>query len=267
LKLTETDYYTTTAAKSMSEGDEGTEATITFDEDGNVVIDFGTTPGKLYYNSNNPRFLNYTSAQTKIQLYKQVAGSTPASINIYISEAGYATYASNFNLDFDTNDDVKAYIAKEISGDIKMVEVHKVEAGTGLLLHAPNGGGATFAVETTEAATDDVSDNLFKRGNDAAVATGTSPFNYILNVVDNKIGFYQANGMTVAKNRAYLQTTIAAARINLVFEDDQTTGISGERRVESGEFATAPAYNLQGQRVNANHKGLVIKNGKKVVIK
>lgn len=35
----------------------------------------------------------------------------------------------------------------------------------------------------------------------------------------------------------------------------------------SADDANAPAYNLQGQRVDANAKGIVIKNGKKVLVK
>ncbi|MBQ8157947.1 MAG: hypothetical protein IJ081_02870 [Prevotella sp.] len=264
LKLTETDYYTTTAAKSMSEGDEGTEATITFDGDENVVIDFGT-PGKLYYNSSSPRFLNYTSAQTKIQLYKYVAGANPSTIDIYVSAAGFATYASNFDLDFSTNANLKAYIAKDDSG-IKMVEVTKVPKETGVLLRATDGGGKAYTVSTATGEMSTTTGNLFKRGNDAAVASEVSgpKYNYILNVVDNKIGFYKAAGKTVAKNRAYLQTETAAARINLNFEDEETTGISLTPALSESE---GTVYNLQGQRVNAPKKGLYIVNGKKVFVK
>ena len=37
----------------------------------------------MYYNASNPRFLNYTSTQTAIQLYKEVE-STPQSSDVYI---------------------------------------------------------------------------------------------------------------------------------------------------------------------------------------
>ena len=42
------------------------------------------------------------------------------------------------------------------------------------------------------------------------------------------------------------------------------TGISEELRVKSEEFATAPVYNLKGQRVMQPTKGIYIVNGKKV---
>lgn len=44
-----------------------------------------------------------------------------------------------------------------------------------------------------------------------------------------------------------------------------TTGINGVKNVE--EKVNAPTYNLAGQRVNANAKGIVIQNGKKRIVK
>ena len=44
-----------------------------------------------------------------------------------------------------------------------------------------------------------------------------------------------------------------------------TTGINGVKNVE--EKVNAPMYNLAGQRVNANAKGIVIQNGKKRIVK
>ena len=43
------------------------------------------------------------------------------------------------------------------------------------------------------------------------------------------------------------------------------TGVNEELRMKSEEFATAPCYNLQGQRIAEPQKGLYIVNGKKVM--
>lgn len=48
-----------------------------------------------------------------------------------------------------------------------------------------------------------------------------------------------------------------------VLNDDETTGIS----TRTTDNANAPMYNLSGQRVNDTAKGLVIKNGKKYIMK
>lgn len=49
---------------------QGTSAGVKVLGDGMVEIDFGSTPGKLCYNKSQPRFLNYTSSQGKVMLYR-----------------------------------------------------------------------------------------------------------------------------------------------------------------------------------------------------
>ena len=242
--------------------------------DGDAVVTCtGTDATTMYlrYNSaaDQQRFRYYPGESVKsIQLYKHVAGSDPDDIDIYVSAAGLATYASNFDLDYTNVDGLEAYIAVEDNGAVKYNKVSKVPAGEGVLLRATDGGGKNYTVPTA-ASTDVMTGNLLKRGNDAAVAsTESTNFNYILNVVNNQIGFYRAAGQTVAKNRAYLQTTINAgtsARIDIFFDDD-TNGIKKIENVASNK-ENGTFFNLAGQRVAQPSKGLYIVNGRKVIVK
>ena len=68
----------------------------------------------------------------------------------------------------------------------------------------------------------------------------------------------------MATNRAYLSTTVSAARIALSF-DDETTGIESMSNAQS--TLTNEVFDLQGRRVTQPTKGLYIVNGKKVVVK
>lgn len=64
-------YWNTTAARKMRLNvSQGTSASISVEADGKAKIDFGATPGWLQYNKTNPRFLNYTSTQGAVRLYK-----------------------------------------------------------------------------------------------------------------------------------------------------------------------------------------------------
>ena len=186
-------------------------------------------------------------------------------IPVTISDAGLATFASDSKLDFTNVPNIEAYIAKENGGKIELTQVNKVPAGTGVLLRALN-NATDFVVPVTTATADDVTGNLFVRGNDAAVATGSGPYNWILSKKGDVVGFYHANGNTVAKNRAYLQTSTASARISLDFDDNETTGLSEVTNTNltnnTNEF-----FDLQGRKVAQPTKGLYIVNGKKVVIK
>ena len=192
---------------------------------------------------------------------KSPSSATIAGQAIKVTAAGLSTYCTDVNLKFDGT--LEAYIAKEEGGDIKLYQVTNVPANTPVLLRAPGIAADTyFDVVTTESA-DDVEDNIFKQGADAAVATGTGPYNWILSKKGEVIGFYHANGNTVASNRAYLQTTTASARILLDFDNVDVTAIENvEVQKVDGQY-----FNLAGQRVANPTKGLYIVNGKKVVIK
>ena len=83
-----------------------------------------------------------------------------------------------------------------------------------------------------------------------------------------RLGFAQvADGLTAA-NRAYLSVPVGVEsreNILLVFDDHASpTGIAvnvADRKLSAAE------YNLAGQRVGSQYKGVVIKNGVKVVAK
>ena len=242
--------------------------TFEIDDDGNAVITavFEGSTMTLRYNSasNQNRFRYYkNSGQKAIQLYKYVAGESVDEIDIAVSSAGFATYVSNFDLDYSGVEGLFAYKA-QVSGDkISFTKVDKVPAGEGVLLRATN-GGTKFTVPTTTSV-EDLEGNLFVRGTGAAVdSEADGKKNYILNIVDDKIGFYRAAGQTVATNRAYLSTTVSTARIALSF-DDETTGIA---IIDNGQLTIDNSvYDLQGRRVAQPQKGLYIVNGKKVFVK
>ena len=85
-------------------------------------------------------------------------------------------------------------------------------------------------------------------------------------VSDNTLYKAQDATNTIKPFRAYFTTSNDAPALSFNF-DGETTGISEELRVKSGECNAPAVYNLNGQRVAQPTKGLYIVNGKKVVIK
>ena len=80
-------------------------------------------------------------------------------------------------------------------------------------------------------------------------------------------------GASVAPCRAYIRLAkggagigSAPARLSVEYDDGETTGISSTVSSADGG-ADAPMYNLQGQRVSGGYKGVVIKNGKKMIVR
>ena len=187
--------------------------------------------------------------------------------NVDVSSAGYATYASGNALDYSDVTGLKAYKATVEGTAIAFTKVGSVPAGEGVLLQ---GAEATYKVPVVSGVSSWAdADNAFVCGTGAAVETGNGPYNYILNKVNNVVGFYKANGQTVNTNRAYLQSATSAARIAINFEEAQ-----GIATVQCKDFSPSNSvYTLDGRRVsdfdkqNSLRKGLYIVNGKKVVVK
>lgn len=78
------------------------------------------------------------------------------------------------------------------------------------------------------------------------------------------------SGASVGACRAYLKLaadggSLAPARLSIQLGDG-TTGITAVKGGADGD-SDAPMYNLQGQRVDKSYRGVVIKNGKKMIIK
>ena len=195
----------------------------------------------------------------------------PATENIVVTNAGYATYVSSYNLDF-TSATTKAYkVSVADKGVATLDEVAKVPAKTPVLLYVEGGNGEGENITVTTDAVDAVTDNDLVAGTGATVETIDGEYtNMILNNVGGNIGFYFAAGQTVATNRAYLHfaTSLApeaSSRMVMMF-GDETTGISDTTRLNNKEEITN-IYNLSGQRVAQPTKGLYIVNGKKVIIK
>lgn len=87
--------------------------------------------------------------------------------------------------------------------------------------------------------------------------------------VNDQDGFYKApEGKTIPAKCAYLEVAKSANPakcFSLGDHSGSTTGITSVKNEAAGN--NAPMYNLAGQLVDKGYKGIVIKNGKKMVIK
>ncbi len=243
---------------------------------GDVAVSTETTGanGTLTYDINE----NYqTAGNVYVLKLTNANNSQICSIEVFgyesvtVTDAGYATFASDNALDF-TSLSIKAFYATESAGTLSFTQVNKVPAGTGVLLYAA--GGATVDVPVFTGAADGVTNNVFVRGEGTPVSYSETNQNYILFNGEDGIGFYKANNNNVATNRAYIHVTssnnVKSFVINL---EDDATGISlmedGRSQMEDGVI-----YNLAGQRLDNSQftihnsqlkRGIYIVNGKKIL--
>ena len=229
-----------------------------------AYTELGATETESFALASTVRYIKwiYTEKKTGNVALGNISLKTDGVVPVTISAAGLATFASDSELDFTNVDGIEAYIAKENGTKIELEKVNKVPAGTGVLLRSVSGEAKAADVPVTAAAADAVTGNLFVRGTGAAVESGSGPYNYVLGKHEGKVGFYKAGGMTVATDKAYLQTTVAAARIDIDFDGDVTAIETVKAEKANNEY-----FNLAGQRVANPTKGLYIVNGRKVVVK
>lgn len=185
---------------------------------------------------------------------------TSITESIPVTAAGWATYCSEYPLDFTDITGLTAYTASVDGVAVKFNKVTgKVPAETGLLI-----SGSTTSVPV--AASADPVSNILEGVTENTDKDANTIF--VLKNGANGLGFYKnSNAFTVRAHSAYLPAASipsSGARVFIGF-DDETTGIN---TIENGnvEANDAIIYNLNGQRVVNPTKGLYIVNGKKVMI-
>ena len=210
--------------------------------------------------------IQYTD-EKKIPLSVNVDGAwLVEKESVHIGTNGWATFASDCAVKYDDLG-LEAYAVK-LNDDntvsfTKLTDV--VPAYTPVLLKGTadtnyeinsNAGWAPYVLTDLKAS-------------DGTSASTDAATLYALSTVDGVTAFYPVKkGSAIPAKRCYLEvksTSPKAAFYSLGTNFGETTGISSvENKVEK---ADAPVYNLAGQLVGKDYKGLVIKNGKKFVIK
>ena len=246
--------------------------TIEIDENDNAVI---TASGNctLKYNkaSDQNRFRYYKSGQQTIQLYKKVASEVDYSLGeneeICVTSAEWATATTPaFAVDFDANANV--YIATSTGDNITLTKISDAPANTPVVVNAPSG---SYTMTPKATATSNVSENKLESSDGSIVGNYVDADNvgdyYVLGRTGGEIGFAPlANGTTLAAGKAYIPANLftSAKEFYPFVIDDETTGINS---IENGKLNIEGAYNLNGQKVSGNYKGIVIINGKKYLNK
>lgn len=216
-----------------------------------------------YQAAGNIYTLKVTSAHntqiTSITVYKKQATATES---VPVNQHGKGTYVTTNALDFTGITTVTAYVATAQNGsDVTFDPVTKVPAGTPLLVK-----GETTDVPVIASA-EEIGTNFLVAGSGEGVASvAGGKYNFILNYLNNAVGFYRAAGMTVAADRAYLSLDsdipAGSAKVNLIFSDEESTGINNVNAVEN---TNEKVFNLAGQQMKSAVKGVYIKNGRKYV--
>lgn len=192
------------------------------------------------------------------------------SINEYqeqakVSAAGWATFVSRRPVDFSKSSDIKAYTVKydASANQVTLTPVNAIPGNTAVVVKANDG---TYNLERGDESTTIENNDLKFSNNNTKVTKAFSV--YVLSKQGNGCGFYPVKvNDTIAPFKGFLTVNAASTVTAKPFYaiGNTTTGIFNT--VEENKNMEGVHYNLAGQRVNSNYKGLVIVNGHKVIIK
>ena len=188
---------------------------------------------------------------------------TKAEEKTSITAAGWATYVTARSVDFSKTSDIKAYtVAYSATDDaITLTPVTAVPGNTAVVLKG-NQGDYTFTT-TTEATAVSKNDLKFYT---KATSVDKAKTVYILANNNGTVGFCPATvGSTVPAYKGYLSISGGTTAKNFFALDGTATGINSIAADKAN--GRDVRFNLAGQRVDKNYKGVVIVNGKKQLVK
>lgn len=233
----------------------------------------GTT-GKNIYQYNIER---YTSniLNHLLETAPAIYTTTKAPINVDGKGTTYWStfYASNNRL---LPEGVTAYAVKSNNnGRAQLVKVAEggqvIPGGQGYLLSTANENGFCLTPSDGEAVVAPA-ENLLMGSDKARTFNDAGYKYYILGKLGEDYGFYWQKGTSGTKvnnaaHKAFLRVLASSSAKFLSFTfGEETTGINGITAGNAEQNGTV-LYNLAGQRVAKGYKGLVIKNGKKYLVK
>ena len=237
------------------------ENAISINEDGDA--DVVSSSAYLRYNaaSNQTRFRYFKSStytgQKAIQLYKFV--EAPTSQIVTVSDAGYATFVAEADLEIPAGVEVFAVTVNEAATSAHLEPITAgIPADEAVLVRA-SAGDYVFPYATEEV--DPISDNDLQAATTDVTADGTQ---YCLANKTQGVGFYQVQSdLVIPAGKAYLVVEAPAGQAKTFYGfDDNATGLNN---VDANVNLNEAIYNLAGQRLSKMQKGINIVNGKKIL--
>ncbi len=202
--------------------------------------------------------------------YSAYCTTVPAVIDV--TAAGWATTTTpNFPVSFDANAEV--YIATTVDANITLEKITDAPANTPIVVNAPSG---SYTMTQIASASTDVANNQLKSkaANDITAVDGDYVLGTWIDGGNTVVGFGKLSAAGVANmtdDKAFIPATALANTVDFLpfvigDEESETTSINSiensELRIENYDY-----FNLSGQRVSKDYKGIVVVNGKKVIRK
>lgn len=229
------------------------------------VENYLNNPDEVSFDVDNLKTVTFNNAGTQLCFVIKVEYADENKVSsVTIGEAGFATHASKFAVDYSNRTDgLEAYAVKYADGKLTYNKINDiVPANTAVLLKGEAKDYTLTAAKGTATKVD----------TDLQVADGETKGDGNIYCLANKskgVGFYRVEtGVQIPANKAYLKIgtpTTTPAKYYSIGIGGNTTGIQAIQ--QNGVKADGIMYSLSGQRVGKDYKGIVICNGKKMIKK
>jgi len=196
--------------------------------------------------------------------------SEVTGVSLTLAASGYASYCSDYPLDFSQNDKsiYRAWYVSDYdltTGTVTFTEIEGlVKAGEGFFLYGTPGAQCDVPFASVTVSDKQLTGNELEG---TLAPTYVSNDDLITNYGLSNGNFVKMSDGVVNANKAYLpvlgDNSVTPSRMSIVFSDSEATGISAL----SNTSADNTVYDLQGRRVAQPTKGFYIVNGRKVVMK
>lgn len=228
---------------------------ISFDSDGKVVMKLGNS------DTNVAELPMKNGAELRITM--QNYDESQNNLTATVSSAGYSTLYSAFQLTVPSDVEVYApeYDAEtnvlKMNNDTKVAEGTVLPAGTGIVLKKQGEYDFTYSDAEPTYVNSALTGSVV-----SAPVTDFDGSIYFLAEENGTVAFYKYDQPMTVAGRAFLvlPDTQQAEQVALV-SDDIATSI--DVTLSAGPANTS-AYNLAGQQVGNNYRGIIIQNGKKI---
>ena len=234
-----------------------TVATVTFEEDDTMILDIAGKGGeKTAYSINETNPLETSFAHT----FKLKANQDPDHTDRY-----YSTFFTGEGA-YKVPNTATAYTGTVEDGEEEGIDILALGAVEGVIPCGEavivRGSEKNITLMPSCKKLTPSTGNILE-GTDEATTLGADQ--YALSLGQHGVGFYLWDGKTIGANKAYLTLDEALGVKALQFRFDDEPGTTGIETVNEDENENL--YNLNGLRVGKDYKGIVIRNGKKVILR
>ncbi len=246
----------------------------TTDDDGNYSISviqstrtYDATVSAEGYDDEVAEDVSFAEAVNGVLTKDFTLTQTPEFVEVTIGVRGAASFSSKYPLDFSSTD-VTAYIITGKEGTIFTRQaVTEVPANTGILVYAAQG---TYQIPVAANEPEDIDNNLLVATSKGEYTVTEEDYGRVYGLFystkQQKMGFQKKSvGYTFGVDKCYLLLPEGANANELFFDLDTLTGIDAIATDAADE--KGDTFNLSGQKVNASYKGVIIRNGKKMIQK